>query len=56
MPGRGVTLQMLLEEKMLEPGHAAMTIEYLVKQSLLFSISIFIIEVYQVNNLIDMFS
>ncbi|CAG9566833.1 unnamed protein product [Danaus chrysippus] len=29
MPGRGVTLQMLLEEKMLEPGHAAMTIEYL---------------------------
>lgn len=31
MPGRGVTLQMLLEEKMLEPGNAAMTIEYLVK-------------------------
>lgn len=30
MPGRGVTLQMLLEEKMLEPGNAAMTIEYLV--------------------------
>lgn len=30
MPGRGVTLQMLLEEKMLEPGIAAMTIEYLV--------------------------
>ncbi|XP_075992368.1 uncharacterized protein LOC142987467 [Anticarsia gemmatalis] len=29
MPGRGVTLQMLLEEKMLEPGTAAMTIEYL---------------------------
>lgn len=28
-PGRGVTLQMLLEEKMLEPGNAAMTIEYL---------------------------
>lgn len=30
MPGRGVTLQMLLEDKMLEPGIAAMTIEYLV--------------------------
>lgn len=30
IPGRGVTLQMLLEEKMLEPGNAAMTIEYLV--------------------------
>lgn len=30
MPGRGVTLQMLLEEKMLVPGIAAMTIEYLV--------------------------
>lgn len=30
MPGRGVTLQMLLEDKMLEPGTAAMTIEYLV--------------------------
>lgn len=30
LPGRGVTLQMLLEEKMLEPGTAAMTIEYLV--------------------------
>ncbi|XP_038207668.1 MPN domain-containing protein CG4751 [Zerene cesonia] len=29
MPGRGVTLQMLLEDKMLEPGIAAMTIEYL---------------------------
>ncbi|KAM3964832.1 uncharacterized protein ACR2FA_001228 [Aphomia sociella] len=29
IPGRGVTLQMLLEEKMLEPGTAAMTIEYL---------------------------
>ncbi|CAH2066866.1 unnamed protein product, partial [Iphiclides podalirius] len=29
MPGRGVTLQMLLEEKMLVPGIAAMTIEYL---------------------------
>ncbi|CAH0404858.1 unnamed protein product [Chilo suppressalis] len=29
MPGRGVTLQMLLEEKMLEPGIGAMTIEYL---------------------------
>lgn len=28
-PGRGVTLQMLMEEKMLEPGIAAMTIEYL---------------------------
>ncbi|KAG7311456.1 hypothetical protein JYU34_002498 [Plutella xylostella] len=28
-PGRGVTLQMLLEDKMLEPGNAAMTIEYL---------------------------
>ncbi|KAJ2953676.1 hypothetical protein O0L34_g1293 [Tuta absoluta] len=28
-PGRGVTLQMLLEDKMLEPGIAAMTIEYL---------------------------
>ncbi|CAK1549969.1 unnamed protein product [Leptosia nina] len=28
-PGRCVTLQMLLEEKMLEPGIAAMTIEYL---------------------------
>lgn len=30
IPGRGVTLQMLLEEKMLEPGIASMTIEYLV--------------------------
>ncbi|CAG9784365.1 unnamed protein product [Diatraea saccharalis] len=29
MPGRGVTLQMLLEDKMLEPGIGAMTIEYL---------------------------
>ncbi|XP_013168282.1 PREDICTED: MPN domain-containing protein CG4751 [Papilio xuthus] len=29
MPGRGVTLQMLMEEKMLVPGIAAMTIEYL---------------------------
>ncbi|XP_050362371.1 MPN domain-containing protein CG4751 [Nymphalis io] len=29
IPGRGVTLQMLLEDKMLEPGIAAMTIEYL---------------------------
>nr|XP_026487617.1 MPN domain-containing protein CG4751 [Vanessa tameamea] len=29
IPGRGVTLQMLLEDKMLEPGTAAMTIEYL---------------------------
>ncbi|XP_041976436.1 MPN domain-containing protein CG4751 [Aricia agestis] len=29
LPGRGVTLQMLLDEKMLEPGNAAMTIEYL---------------------------
>ncbi|CAF4758383.1 unnamed protein product [Pieris macdunnoughi] len=28
-PGRCVTLQMLLEDKMLEPGIAAMTIEYL---------------------------
>ncbi|KAI8427952.1 hypothetical protein MSG28_002272 [Choristoneura fumiferana] len=30
-PGRGVTLQMLLAEKMLEPGNAAMTIEYLME-------------------------